>query len=180
MARYQIATTQWLELSNELRNKIATMFDLKKGAGAKVYGTRLISDGYTNENLQGVTVEKINAVMGTSFVEEEILKAFHGFVEFIKNNKNIENGTEAKSSQQVEGTNSNGNEGKTANAISNGTPDKDTETILGNVSSDSSVADTTSIEGGENVKSVESDNAGTTSDIPSNSKGKSARTSKVS
>lgn len=177
--RYQISTTQWLELSNDLRNKIAAMFDLKKGAGAKVYGSRLISDGYTNENLQGITVEKINAFMGTSFVEKEILEAFHQFVEFIKNgNEKIEHGKTI--SQQVEGTNSNGNEGKTTDAISNGTSDKDTETILGNVSSDSSVADTTSSQGGENVKSAESDNASTTSDVPSNSKGKSARNSKAS
>ncbi len=75
MIKHQITTFHWLQVETKERAKVAEILDLKRSGGGKVYGTKLISDGYTNEDLSGITVEKINNLLKSSYASEKHLKS---------------------------------------------------------------------------------------------------------
>lgn len=63
----QINQTQWLELSQETRNKIRAIFGISKsGPTMMIGGTngKLESDGCTNKDLSVLTVEKMQEYLG--------------------------------------------------------------------------------------------------------------------
>lgn len=181
MAQYQISTTQWLELDSETRTKIVQMFGLRPSEGSKVYGTRLLSDGFTNENLSAITVENINAVMGTSFVEEDILKAFHVFAEYIKNpNPKITNEEQEQPPQSDQGTALGSDEGKTADAGSNGQAEKNTGDNASDAPASTEVSDSAPVEGGQDVQPDTASDAGSSATAPIQNKRGRPRSNPVS
>lgn len=115
--RYQITTFQWLQLPSETRQSLAKVFQIQKHGNSSVYGNRIISDGYTNQDLAGITVEKINIMLGTEHAEKDILHAFEEVVDYLNTNtkennneKRQEQSSGPATSTEEQGTDRDGNE----------------------------------------------------------------------
>ena len=78
---FQVSQTQWLELPRGMREQLVKLFNIPKHGHSVVHGGKILADGYTNQDLQAITIEKINSYLGTSYEEIDILKAFNQLVE---------------------------------------------------------------------------------------------------
>lgn len=97
--KYQVSTFHWLQADTETRSQISKLLDLPRTGGGKVYGTRLISDGYTNEDLAGITVERINSLLQSSYAPEHILEAFEALVNYVKRGTGADQASNAESKE---------------------------------------------------------------------------------
>lgn len=70
----QINTFQWVSLPQETRNRLIEIFSLKKSGHVEVENKTVMTDGYTNQDLAGITVEKMQEYTGTD--EEEYFSLF--------------------------------------------------------------------------------------------------------
>lgn len=60
-----IGVSQWVQLPTETRRQLVQVFNLKRSAGSEVVDGKLKTDGYTEKDLQGITVEKMQAFTGS-------------------------------------------------------------------------------------------------------------------
>lgn len=125
--RYQINTSNWLTVESPgMRAKLATLFNIERKGGSVVHGTRVISDGYRSQELAGITIAKINALIGTSYAESDILKGFYDVVEALEKGITLpitpeENDKPSKD----EGADRGGDENSAGDAKSDGQSGKD-------------------------------------------------------
>ena len=61
----QITIPQWLSLEPKLRWKLKALFDVPRSQGVTVVDNRVVSDGHTHEDLKVISLEKVNAYLGT-------------------------------------------------------------------------------------------------------------------
>lgn len=76
-----LTPTQWLELPTDVRQRIAEVFGLRKSTGTEVVDNRVVSDGYTVENLQGVSVTTMQTYLKSK--EKDFYTLFNTLVEGI-------------------------------------------------------------------------------------------------
>lgn len=69
-----IYRTLWLEKDRLARTKIAEVCGLKKSGGVEVVDSRVMCDGYTDKDLEGITVEKLKEY--TSFESDDLYMLF--------------------------------------------------------------------------------------------------------
>lgn len=74
MIKTQLYTQEWINLPQEIRNSLATIFGLSKDCGTEVVDNRIVSDGFSNESLKGITIEKMQHMLKTE--EEDFMKLF--------------------------------------------------------------------------------------------------------
>jgi xylose isomerase len=60
----QLGVSQWVQLPFEVRQKLVKMFDLIRTGGSEVIDGRLKTDGYTEKDLRGVSLEKMKSITG--------------------------------------------------------------------------------------------------------------------
>lgn len=61
-----LSRLKWLELDFQTRLNIATQFDIPKRGGTIVEGHRVVTDGFREEDLALLTVEKMQAFLGST------------------------------------------------------------------------------------------------------------------
>jgi hypothetical protein len=61
MITAQISQPQWVKLPPYVRSRIAQLFNLTRSQGSFVQDNELKSDGYTQTDLQGITLEGLQA-----------------------------------------------------------------------------------------------------------------------
>lgn len=81
-----LAYSIWLGLSMETRQKLAQMFGFTQRTGTEVVAQRVVRDGFAHEDLWLITVEKMQAVLGTN--ETDFYKLFWEVVALIENEDN--------------------------------------------------------------------------------------------
>lgn len=59
-----IAVNQWVSLPPEIRLRLVKIFDIPRSAGTHVENGVVTTDGYTYQDLKGITVEKMNNFLG--------------------------------------------------------------------------------------------------------------------
>lgn len=85
MFKPQINTTQWLMVKKETREQIARDLNLSKRGGCIVEDGRVLSDGYTHDDLSGITVEKLQEATG--IMGDDLFELFGFLVDKIENPK---------------------------------------------------------------------------------------------
>lgn len=122
--KHQVTTFHWLGLPTAMRNQIAEMFNVPKKGHSTVFGNKILSDGYRNEDLAYITSEKINAYLGTDYTEKDVVEAFFKLAETLEN-KDTQNGN--TTSQQVKGGDTNGDEDERSASDSGKESERDTD-----------------------------------------------------
>lgn len=64
MLRFQVTIPQWLELPQEIRQRLKKIFAIPKSAGCQVVDNQLVSDGHTHADLANLTIEKMQDYLG--------------------------------------------------------------------------------------------------------------------
>lgn len=57
--------SQWMLLSSQVRGRLAEVFELKKTGGSLVQDNKQMSDGYTDKDLEVITIEKMQEFIET-------------------------------------------------------------------------------------------------------------------
>jgi len=78
----QVNQSQWLNLPTEIRVKLATIFNLSRSTGSHVMNNTVQCDGHTDGDLLGISVEKMQQLLGSS--ETDFYKLFNAVVEYVK------------------------------------------------------------------------------------------------
>lgn len=65
--------SQWLTLPHPIRLELVKLFNLSRSAGTQVIDNRVISDGYTFEDLQAINVETMQAVLNSQETDFYVL-----------------------------------------------------------------------------------------------------------
>lgn len=60
-----LTTTQWLMLPQYTRDQLVKIFNLRRSTGAQIMDSRVISDGFTHEDLQRINVGTMQAHLGS-------------------------------------------------------------------------------------------------------------------
>lgn len=93
MINEQITTPIWVDLKRETRDAIAAMFNLSKSGSSEVVNmptySRVICDGYTNEDLAKITVEALQIQLGVSGEGDTVFGLFNILVDSIENSKEV-------------------------------------------------------------------------------------------
>lgn len=109
--RYQITTTHWLDTPQAVRQEIVKMFGIERRGNARVYGNRVLSDGYRNEELALITIERLNDTLGSKYEPSDILKAFYDLVDRIEGGNKEENNNEHNSTTSTGEQSNDGEDG---------------------------------------------------------------------
>lgn len=64
----------WLKLPSEVRYRLTEIFEIPRSTGTVVEGNRVLTDGYTNEDLGEVTIEKMQVYLQSE--ETDFIKLF--------------------------------------------------------------------------------------------------------
>lgn len=72
----------WLKLKPETRANLAVMLGLHKSGGSEVVAGVQVSDGYTPQDLLGITVEKLQTVLNSK--ETDFYKLFDELVKRVE------------------------------------------------------------------------------------------------
>lgn len=62
----QITTHVWMMLSREVRQQLITDFDLSRNGVTEVIDDRVITDGYNNDDLKVITLERMAEYVGST------------------------------------------------------------------------------------------------------------------
>lgn len=62
---YKLSPNQWLEFSRPVRERLAEIFSIPKSKGALVENNKVLSDGYTFEDLTAITVPKMQEYLSS-------------------------------------------------------------------------------------------------------------------
>ena len=79
----QIYQHYWVTLKSDLRASIAEMFSMRRSVICEVAGNKLVSDGYSNDDLKAINLDSINEKLATKF--DKLEEAFNFLVESIEN-----------------------------------------------------------------------------------------------
>lgn len=74
-----LSRLKWLELPNDIRFKIIQDFNVPRSGHAIVENQRVVSDGHTDEDLQHITIEKMQEFLKTK--EDDFYKLLNRVVE---------------------------------------------------------------------------------------------------
>ena len=80
-----LSTSVWLSIPQETRWKIANIFGISRSSHFEVQDNRVISDGYTPSNLEGITVDAMQAF--TNSKEDDFYKLFTKVIEKVEKNE---------------------------------------------------------------------------------------------
>ncbi len=90
--QYTLSVPQWLKLNQETRNKIAEVFQLNKSKGVQIESeggkSVVVSDGYTHEDLEEITVQKMKDYLG-GVTLDDFLSLFSAVVAKIEEDKEM-------------------------------------------------------------------------------------------
>lgn len=84
----QIVIPQWVSLKQETRKTIANLLNLSKNGATEVVNGSVVCDGYTNEDLAAITIEKLqvyNMMKSGTLVEN-----FNRLVEIVESPEPVE------------------------------------------------------------------------------------------
>lgn len=81
-----LSQVKWLSLSQEVRSKIASLFQMKKSDGTSTFNNEVICDGYTPKDLLTITTEKMQSFLKSTSTDfyalfEQVLAIVHKQVE---------------------------------------------------------------------------------------------------
>ena len=93
----QLYASYWVVLPQEVRNKMKKEFSIQRSSGSHVEGGRVVSDGHTDEDLKGVTVEKMQKLLKSKETDQS--KLIEMTVEHFTNEANAE--LKAKGEKEV-------------------------------------------------------------------------------
>ena len=73
-----LAVAQWVSLPQEMRLKLVNLFELKRSSATHVNNGKLETDGYTYNDLQGITIDKMLSYLGADYdmVDREYFTLF--------------------------------------------------------------------------------------------------------
>jgi hypothetical protein len=74
----QILTSQWVSLKQETRIKLAGLLELTRDTSTEVAGGRVICDGYSNQALSAITVERLQGLLNSQ--ETDIYTLFEALI----------------------------------------------------------------------------------------------------
>lgn len=85
MAKFiiQLGVGQWVQLPEYMRRRIAELFKLKRSGGAEVFNGRLVTDGYTYKDLEGISIAKMQELL--NLTETEYFSLFDALLEHVEN-----------------------------------------------------------------------------------------------
>lgn len=97
-----IGVSQWVQLPDTVRRRIAELFDLEANGGAVVENGKLKHDRHTEKDLQGITLEKMQTL--TQSESTNYFELFDRVLEYIENEKtgNLERLAEEKAAHEEE------------------------------------------------------------------------------
>lgn len=78
-----LSQSYWLQLSSETRQKVAHALNIKRSGGTVVEGNRVVSDGYTPDDLFAIKVEQLQEFTGSN--DTDFYKLFDLAVKMIEN-----------------------------------------------------------------------------------------------
>jgi len=78
-----LSQSYWLQLSQETRQKVAQALNINRSGGSIVEGNRVVSDGYTPDDLYEVKIEKLQQFTGSD--STDFYKLFDLAVKMIEN-----------------------------------------------------------------------------------------------
>lgn len=78
-----LSQSYWLQLPPETRQKVAHALNIRRSGGTVVEGNRVVSDGYTPDDLYEVKVEKLQQFTGSD--STDFYKLFDLAVKMIEN-----------------------------------------------------------------------------------------------
>ena len=64
MLKHQLTIPQWLELPQEIKQKLILLFAIPRSSGESTVNNTVISDGHTHEDLAHITVDKMRVFLG--------------------------------------------------------------------------------------------------------------------
>ena len=73
----------WLSLSSETRQKLKILLSIPRTGGTEVVDGRVVSDGYTDRDLQVITLERLQELAGST--ESDFYKLFNQLVQNVEN-----------------------------------------------------------------------------------------------
>lgn len=89
----QVTVPEWLKLSQETRVRLAEKFQLSRSRGTQMEqqgeGSVLVSDGYSNSDLEGITLEKMQEYLQDTSISGDFVSLFHGVLEKIEAEKTM-------------------------------------------------------------------------------------------
>jgi len=65
---YQVTIPQWLQWSPRTRSKLKQIFDIPRSGGSQIQDSVVLSDGHTHADLAKISVEAMQAYLGTDDV----------------------------------------------------------------------------------------------------------------
>lgn len=98
----QLNTLQWVGLDSSIRSELVEIFDIPRSGYTIVEGQEVITDGYTNQDLTSITVEKMQEYLDST--ETEYFDLFKEVLQKIlsKKAKEAEKAIEEKKEVTVE------------------------------------------------------------------------------
>ncbi len=74
MLNAQLNTVQWVSLPINIRMRLVQLFHIPRSSGSLVQDNKVVSDGYTHDDLARITVEKMQALLDSD--EKDFFKLF--------------------------------------------------------------------------------------------------------
>jgi hypothetical protein len=110
----RITTSQWMQLPKEIKDLLIKQFNLKRSGFTDVRDMQVVSDGFTNDDLSALTIERLKDYTGLKvgsyyeILSAAIVKLQQPLVEVNKTNEQ----NEIKETSEVTRTNDSGSETK--------------------------------------------------------------------
>jgi len=64
MIEERLTSSQWIQLPQDIRNKLVELFNIPRTGYIDVRNMQVVSDGYTDNDLKTITVDKLKAYTG--------------------------------------------------------------------------------------------------------------------
>jgi hypothetical protein len=87
MTKTQIFSPEWLLIKQETRAKLRQMFDLNEDISREVCNNQVICDGFSNQMLANITLEKVNEQLKEQY--EDFMTAFNTLIAKLEYNEPI-------------------------------------------------------------------------------------------
>lgn len=80
-----LGVSQWVQLPDYVRRRIASLFGLIRTGGADVQNNILITDGFTEKDLSGITVLKMQELVHSEI--DNYFELFDRVLEYVENER---------------------------------------------------------------------------------------------
>lgn len=91
----QVTVPEWLKLPQETRTKLVEIFKLHKSHGTQMEqqgeGSILVSDGYSNSDLEGITLAGMQEYLQDPSISADFVSLFHAVLDKIVAEKTVGN-----------------------------------------------------------------------------------------